>query len=126
MRNEESGYQKLQIYERSYKAALGVYKMTEGFPKEERYSITDQMKRASLSVTLNIAEGYAKRESQAEFKRFLMMSVGSANEMSVLIDFAKDLGYIGEERYMKAAREYDEISRMLNSFIASVDKKSKI
>ena len=100
--------------------------MTEGFPKEERYSITDQMKRASLSVTLNIAEGYAKRESQAEFKRFLMMSVGSANEMSVLIDFAKDLGYIGEERYMKAAREYDEISRMLNSFIASVDKKSKI
>ena len=85
-------YRELKIYEKSYKAALAIYRMTETFPKEEKYGIISQMRRASISIALNIAEGNAKRESKQEFKRFLQMSMGSANEMSVLIDFAKDLG----------------------------------
>ena len=63
------GYQKLKIYEKSYRAALAVYRMTESFPEREKYGITDQMRRASVSIALNIAEGYAKKESQAEFRR---------------------------------------------------------
>ena len=79
------GYRQLQVYERSYKAALAVYRMTKRFPEREKYGMTSQMQRAGISVALNIAEGYAKKSSQEEFKRFLLMALGSANEMSVLI-----------------------------------------
>ena len=111
------GYRKLQIYERSYKAARAIYEMSKTFPQEEMYAITSQIRRASLSIPLNIAEGYVKRESQQEFKRYLMMAIGSSNEVSVLLDFVKDLGYIQQEQYEKARREYEELSKMLNSFI---------
>ena len=116
------GYKQLQIYERSYKAALAIYRMTKEFPETEKFALTSQMQRASTSIALNIAEGYAKKGSQEEFKRFLLMAIGSANEMSVLIDFSKDLGYITEGQYEKASKEYEEIGKMLNSFIQSVNK----
>ena len=117
-----SGYKELKVYKKSYKAAKAIYEMTVGFPNEERYGITNQLRRAALSIPLNIAEGYAKRESQEEFKRFLLMAIGSANEMSVLIDFSRDLGYITESQYEKASKEYEEIGKMLNGFIQSVSK----
>ena len=119
----QRGYKDLKIYERSYKAALAIYRLTEQFPNEEKYGITNQIKRASISIPLNIAEGYAKRESQAEFKRFLMMAIGSANEMSVLIDFAKDLNLITTEQHKKANAEYEEIGKMLNGIIKTVSQK---
>ena len=115
------GYKQLQIYERSYKAALAIYRLAKEFPETEKFGITSQMQRASTSIALNIAEGYAKKSSQEEFKRFLMMALGSANEMSVLIDFSKDLGYINKVQYEKASQEYDEIGKMLNKFIQSVE-----
>ena len=115
------GYKQLQIYERSYKAALAIYRLTKSFPETEEFALTNQMQRASTSIALNIAEGYAKRSSQEEFKRFLMMALGSANEMSVLIDFSKDLGYINEVQYEKASQEYDEIGKMLNKFVQSIE-----
>ena len=118
-----SGYKELKVYRRSYSAAKAVYEMTAGFPKEERYGITNQLKRASLSIPLNIAEGYAKRESQEEFKRFLMMALGSSNEVLVLLDFSKDVNYISEEKHNKAFTEYEEIASMLNSFIQSIKTK---
>ena len=124
--HEKKGYEKLEVYERSYKAGLAVYRMTRTYPKEEIYAMTDQMRRASVSIPLNIAEGYAKRSSQEEFRRFLLMAIGSSNEMSVLIEYSKDLGYISEEQYVKASKEYDEIGRMLNSLIKAVGKGNKI
>ena len=109
-----SGYKEMQVYQRGYAAAKSVYRMTERYPAEERYGMTDQMRRASMSIALNVAEGYAKRESQQEFKRYLAMALGSANEMQVLLDFSKDFGYIDAQTYGKARQEYEEISRMLN------------
>ena len=117
------GYKQLQIYERSYKAALAIYRITKEFPETEKFALTNQMQRASTSIALNIAEGYAKKSSQEEFKRFLMMALGSANEMSVLIDFSKDLGYITEGQYEKASKEYDEIGKMLNKFVQTVSNE---
>ena len=114
------GYKDLKVYEKSYKAALAIYRMTKSFPKEEVYGITSQIRRAATSIPLNIAEGYAKRESQNEFKRFITMALGSSDEMQVLIDFAKDLEYIDKEQYTKATAAYQEVSRMLNAI------KSKI
>ena len=118
-----SGYKELKVYKRSYKAVKAVYEMTESFPIEERYGMTNQLRRAALSIPLNISEGYAKRESQEEFKRFLMMALGSANEVLVLIDFSKDVGYISEKKHKSAYTEYEEIASMLNSFIQSVKTK---
>ena len=115
-----SGYKELQVYQRGYAAAKSVHRITGRYPKEEAYGITDQMRRASVSIALNVAEGYARRESQQEFKRFLQMAIGSANEMSVLLDFSKDFGYIDGQTYEKASEEYDEISRMLNVLIQRV------
>ena len=115
-----NGYERLQVYQRGYAAAKSVYRMTDSYPKEERYGITDQMRRAAVSVALNIAEGYAKKDSQLEFKRFLEMAKGSAYEMSVLIDLSRDLGYINEEKHDKASKEYEEISKMLNILIKRV------
>ena len=120
MKTQEGGYRKLQIYERSYGAALAVYRMTQEFPKEELNGITDQIRRASVSIPLNIAEGYAKKESQKEFKRFLMMAVGSTDEVRVLLDFAKDLGYVSDVKHEKASAEYDEIGKMLTGFIKKI------
>ena len=120
------GYRKLQVYERSYKAGVAIYRMTEGFPEEEKYGITNQIRRASVSIPLNIAEGYGKKSSQEEFKRFLLMAMGSANEVSVLLDFAKDLGYIKVSQYERAKQEYEEVGKMLNVMIQTIENKSKI
>ena len=113
-------YRNLKVYEKSYKAGLAVYGLTKGYPEEEKYGMVSQMRRASTSIPLNIAEGYAKKSSQEEFKRFLLMAIGSANEMSVLLEYSKDLGYISLERYEKAIKEYDEIGKMLSSLIKKI------
>ena len=117
MAEKREEYRKLEVYEKSYRSAVEIYRMTADFPKEERYGITDQMRRASVSIALNVAEGYARRESQEELKRFLRMAVGSAAEMQVLIDFAREFGYIREERYKEAKEAYETIGKMLNAFI---------
>ena len=123
MMKDNGGFRKLKIYERSYKASLAIYQMIKSFPKKENDELIDQMRRASMSIPLNIAEGYAKRESQREFKRFLKMAIGSANEMSVLIDYARDFDFINNEKHEKASKEYDEIGKMLNVFIQTINEE---
>ena len=127
MAEKREGYRKLEVYEKSYRSAVEIYRMTADFPKEERYGITDQMRRASVSIALNVAEGYARRESQEELKRFLRMAAGSAAEMQVLIEFAKEFGYVSEERYSEAREAYEAIGKMLNAFIRKLkENTSKI
>jgi four helix bundle protein len=87
------------------------------FPSCEQYGLSSQIRRAATSIPLNIAEGYGKRDSQAELKRYLRMSLGSANEVLVLLEFSKDMEYITEEMHEKAYTEYEEICKMLNTFI---------
>ena len=106
-------FRDLKVYERSYKAALSIYRMSSQLPKEELYGLTSQMKRASTSIPLNIAEGYGKRENVNEFKRFLLMAIGSCDEMKVLLDLTKDLGFIDREVHQKCEQEYEEIGKML-------------
>ena len=119
-RKRQMGYEDLKVYEKSYKSALCVYRITEKFPKEEIYGLTSQIRRAATSIPLNIAEGYAKKESQAEFKRYLMMALGSSDEMQVLLNFVKDLGYIDLETHRKSREIYKEIAKMLNKMVRSI------
>jgi four helix bundle protein len=104
----------LLIYQRSYKAALAIHKLSKSFPKDEQFSLTSQIRRASKSIPSNIAEGYAKRHSsENEFKRFLQIAIGSTNEMLVWLDFCHDLTYMKKEEAEALKCEYIEISKMI-------------
>ena len=116
----QGSYKDLKVYNKSYKAAKAIYiNVVPKFPKEEKYGLADQIKRASISIPLNIAEGYGKGESKKEFVRFLNMARGSANEVLVILEFVKDLGYIGNDEYQKASEAYEEIGKMLTGLIHS-------
>ena len=110
-------YEDLEVYQKSYKKALEIYEISKALPKDEAYGLTSQMKRAAISISLNIAEGYGKRRSAAEFKRFLTMAKGSCNEMKVIVDFCRDLEYISLKAHNELKASYDEIGKMLNGLI---------
>ncbi|MGI9552151.1 MAG: four helix bundle protein [Aurantibacter sp.] len=109
-------YRKYKVWELGHQVTLEIYKLTQGFPKEEMCGIASQMRRASYSIPSNIAEGCG-RESDAEFKRFLIISQGSANELEYFTVLAKDLGYIEESIFSKLNDKVDKVRRSLNSLI---------
>ena len=96
----------LEVYQTSYRLALEIHQITKKFPAHETYEIGSQLRRAALSVPLNIAEGYGKKRSLKDFKRFLNISLGSCNETMVLIDFVKDLGYIEMKQNQELRESY--------------------
>ena len=89
-------YEKFESWKVSHQLALEVFKTTSKWPKAERFELTSQTRRAALSVPTNIAEGSAKKGSR-EFRRYLDISLGSLSELSYLLRFAKDLGFLGED-----------------------------
>ena len=109
-------YNDLEIYQEGYKLLLEVYKITRGYPKEEIYVMTTQIRRAALSVVLNIAEGYG-RQTADEFKRFLKISYGSINEVEVLLSIGEEIGYISKEEYMKISERYHILGKKTYSLI---------
>ena len=116
-------YKDLKVYEKAYEAAKEIYKeVAPGFPKEEVYGLTSQIKRASTSIPLNIAEGYGKGESIKEMLRYMYMARGSSKEVEVLLDFGRDFGYITEKKYKEMKQKYEEIGKMLTGFIQSKQK----
>jgi four helix bundle protein len=76
-----ASYKDLEVYQESYQLALLLHQMTQKYPKFEKYEMGSQTRRAAVSIPVNIAEGYGKRESQLDFKRFLRMSLVSCNEV---------------------------------------------
>ena len=110
-------YKDLRIYQNSYKLALEIHKTVQNLPKEERYEISSQIKRAALSIPLNIAEGYGKKSSKRDFKRFLSIALGSCNETLVLIDFIKDLNYISEKEHREYIERYTRVGRQIYTLI---------
>ena len=110
-------FKDLEVYQRSYRLALEMHKLSFSLPEVERYELRSQMRRAAVSIPLNIAEGYGRKSSIAEFKHFLRNSLGSCNEMQVLLNMIKDLGYIKEEIYKEYSSSYDILGRQLNKLI---------
>jgi four helix bundle protein len=107
------GYQDLEVYRRSYNLALRLHQMTLQFPSHERYELGSQIRRSAVSVTLNIAEGYGRKSSPNEFKHFIRNALGSTNEVRVLVDMAKDLGYLESVAYRELAEEYQILGKQL-------------
>ncbi len=105
----------LVVYRKAYAISLEVHRVSLEYPKIEQFALADQMRRASKSICANLAEGFGKQSvSKAEFKRFVLMAMGSADEMRVWIRYSVDLGYITQGKADAWRREYQDIARMLN------------
>ena len=109
-----SRVEELAVFQRAYALSLEVHRMSLDFPRIEQFALADQVRRASKSICANLAEGFGKqRQSRVEFSRFLMMAVGSADEMQVWSLYCRDLGYVGVDVAERWRGEYAEIARML-------------
>lgn len=118
------GYKDLIVYKKAYTPAMEIFNETKKFPKEEIYSLTDQIRRSSRSVCANMAEGYRKRIYPKHFVSKLSDSDGECAETMVHLDFAKDCGYISEEKHKLIIEEYLQVGKMLGSMMNSPEKFS--
>ena len=119
---ELRGHRDLKVYQLAYKLAMEIFDVSKGFPKDERYSLTDQIRRASRSVATNIAEGFRKRRYPSMFVNKLSDADTEAAETSTWLDFACDCGYLSRERHDSLIRGYEEVGRMLGSMMAAPEK----
>ena len=118
-------FEDLDVFKRAYRLALAVHKSSLQFPAVDQRALGDQMRRASKSICGNIAEGFGKqRNSKLEFRRFLRIAVGSADEMRVWSRFCLDLGYIDEACWKHWRDEYKVIAQMLQSLHAKSDSSA--
>ncbi len=109
-------FEDLEVFKRAYRISLEVHKASLTFPAVEQRALGDQMRRASKSICANLAEGFGKqRNSKVEFRRFLRISIGSADEMRVWSRYCLDLGYIDEACWSRWRDEYQTVARMLQS-----------
>ena len=115
------GFEDLDVFRRAYRASLEVHRASLEFPRIEQWALADQIRRASKSICANLVEGFGRQAlSKAEFRRFLMMATGSADEMQVWTLYARDLGYIGTDLAERWQSEYREIARMLQGLSRGV------
>jgi four helix bundle protein len=110
-------FKDLKVYQLAYKLAIEIFEITKKFPKEETYSLTDQIRRSSRSVAINIREGFAKRKYEQVFIRHLNDAFGSSEETRGWLDFALDCKYISENEHKILDRQYDEVNAMLYSLM---------
>ncbi len=112
-----TSYRDLDVYKRSLRALVAVHKVVLSFPEYERFALADQMRRASKSIPANIAEGYGRRKSAKDFKHFLSMALGSANEMIVHLEITRELEYAKPETCNSLIEGYTVICKMLYRLI---------
>jgi four helix bundle protein len=109
-------FHNLKVWERAHGLTLGLDKVTQNFPKAELYGLTNQIRRSSSSIPMNIAEG-CDRDSQAEMTHFFQIAMGSSSELEYQILLAHDLQYLVENEYKEFSSELVEIRQMLNTYI---------
>ena len=107
------GFEGLKAYTLSYKLAMEIFHASKIFPKEETYSLTDQIRRSSRSVCANIAEGYRKRKYPKHFSSKMTDADAECSETMVWLSFAKDCGYITEKFCINLFTQYEEVGKML-------------
>jgi len=117
-------HERLDVWKKSIDLSVAVYDATEAFPKREWYGLSQQVRRAAVSVPSNIAEGSA-RESRKEYLHYLAIAQGSASEVATQLLIAKRLGFISEAEYIKFYRDTNEIGRMITGLRKSIRSKSE-
>ncbi len=108
----------LNAWREGHKVVLLIYKTTKNFPQDEKYALATQMKRSSVSITSNIAEGFS-RKGKKEKAQFLYMALGSTTELHNQIIVAKDVGYIDEKRYNELLSNLQDVHKLINGLINS-------
>ncbi len=107
-------FRDLNVYKEAFSLSLELHALSHQFPKEERYALSDQIRRSSKSICANIAEGFGRQQySRPEFNRFMMLALGSAYETQVWLDYCKELGYITDAQWLTFNDGYDKVQRML-------------
>jgi len=109
-------FKELTVWQRSVQLSVAVYKLTAGFPREEVYGISSQMRRASVSIASNIAEGWG-RQTRRDFKAFLAISRGSNMELQTQLLIARELSFGQPETLERVTALSDEVGKMLVSFM---------
>jgi four helix bundle protein len=120
----ERGYLELKVFQMAYRLAFEIFDLTKSFPIDEKYSLTDQVRRSSRSVCANIAEGYRKRKYPRHFSSKMTDADGECAETQVWLRFSKDCGFISEEIKNKLYNDYAEVGRMLGSMVEHPEKFS--
>ena len=116
-------HERLDVWKKSIDFVVTLYKATDSFPKDEKFGLTSQLRRAAVSIAANIAEG-AARKSAKEFSYFLSNSQGSASEVETELLIAHRLQYLPQETFQALASGLDEIGRMLTGLVQHVRKRS--
>jgi four helix bundle protein len=116
-------HEKLDVWMKSVDLVVKIYKATEHFPKEEKFGLTSQVRRAAVSVPANIAEG-AGRRSEKEFAYFLSNAQGSASEVETELLIASRLGYLNPDVFSELQESLDKIGQMLHGLARHVRAKS--
>ena len=118
------GFRDLKVYQLAYQLAMEIFHESKSFPREEKYSLTDQIRRASRSVASNIAEGYRKKRYAKMFVSKMADADGEATETQVWLDFARDCGYLSTQCQAKLTKGYEEVGRMLGNMILNPERFS--
>jgi four helix bundle protein len=118
----EYSFKSLKVYQLSYELAMEIFEISKSFPKEEKYSLTDQIRRSSRSVCSNIAEAYRKRRYPKNFTSKITDADGEASETVVWINFAFDCKYINEETKDSLLKKYNEVGKMLGGMSNNPEK----
>lgn len=118
----KGSFKDLKVYQKAYNLAMKIHEVSKIFPKEEKYSLTDQIRRSSRSVCVNIAEGYRKRRYPKHFTSKMTDADGEASETMVWLNFAKDFGYLNIDEHSSYILEYQEIGRMLGGMANHPEK----
>jgi four helix bundle protein len=107
-------FERLEVFKRAYRLSLEIHRVSLNFPDIEQRALADQIRRASKSICANLAEGFGKQaHSKAEFRRFIGMALGSADEMRMWVRYCLDLGYVDEATWIAWRDEYQSIAKML-------------
>lgn len=117
-------FEKLEVWKCSVELALQIYQITQDFPEEEIYGLTSQIRRATISISSNIAEG-SGLGSIAGFIRHLKIAIGSLNEVESLSIIANKLGYMSETDFKKIQNAIDKQGKLLYGFISYLENKNK-
>ena len=110
----------LNAWKEGHQLVLLIYKATKSFPTEERFGLIDQMRRCSVSITSNIAEGFSRKSSK-EKAQFFYMSLGSIAELQNQLLIARDIGYITRDDFKNIADKTIIVSKLINGLIKSAD-----
>ena len=111
-----------EVFQLSFSSGMEVFEISKGFPKEEKYSLTDQIRRSSRSVAANIVEAFRKRRYPKSFVSKLSDCEGEAAETQVWLDFAKESGYITKDTHSELYQKYDWILGMIINMINKPEK----